>query len=101
MQWIELTEAIEEPKVWDIQDEPSPQGSDDTARLLAISAFNGFCELIAAFAERGMLTRGELSRLHESMTAPLDNPEMRDDTVVACFRASVTEVLGSAMSMAE
>lgn len=77
--------------------EASPEGADDFARLLAIAVFNGVCRVITAVAQRGLLSEAELAGIHDAMTTPLDDPEMRDDEVLACCRFTLDEVLADAV----
>lgn len=80
-----------------IDDGPSPEGSDDIARILAVVAFNGVCRLITSAARSGILSRCDVEGLHDAMTDPLDNPEVRDDEVIACARDTLETVLSNAL----
>jgi hypothetical protein len=80
-----------------VEIEPSPTGSDDVARIIAVVAFNGVCRLITALASSGNLSRVELEGLHDAMTDPLDNPEVRDDEVIACARDTLETILSNAL----
>lgn len=94
--WIVGSAGKAEPTYLPVRIEPSPAGADDTARLLTIATFNGLCRLVTAVAERGMLSGDDLAGLHEVMTSPLDDPEMRDDEVIACCRFTVESVMAQA-----
>lgn len=94
--WSEGAGGAVEPTYLPVSIEPSPEGADDTARLLAIATFNGLCRVIIAAARQGLLAREELVVLHDAMTAPLDDLEMRDDEVIACCRSTLEEVLSNA-----
>src|SRR5438067_2253510 len=51
----------------------------DAMQLVQIATFNGLCRVIAALAENGMITSGQIENIHDCMTTPLDDEDWRDD----------------------
>jgi hypothetical protein len=90
-----------EPTILPVLVEPSPEGADDTARLLGVAIFNGLCRVITALADRALLSRDELLGIEDAMTTPLDDPEWRDDEVIQSFRDIATEVIARAAAAVE
>ena len=66
-------------------------------QLLAISIFNGLCRVIAALGEKGILTPDQLDNIEDAMTAPLDDPNWRDDSFIADSRDTIAKVLSIAV----
>lgn len=85
----------DEPTFRPVLIEPSPPGSDDTARLLSVATFIGLCRVITTLADRRLLCPDELRGIEDAMSTPLDDAEWRDDEVIASFRATATEVLAA------
>lgn len=97
--WTVPVTGPSEPTLLPVVIERSPEGADDTARLLGIATFNGLCRLIAAMADRGLLLSDELQGIEHAMTTPLDDPEWRNDEVIAFFRDTACEVMARAASV--
>lgn len=72
--------------------------ANDAIQLVTVATFNGLCRLIAALAERGRLSPMSLDDIHEAMTAPLDDPDWRDDEFIASTRDTLNTVLAQAVS---
>lgn len=72
--------------------------ANDAVQLVTVATFNGLCRLIAALAERGRLSPTSLDDIHEAMTAPLDDPDWRDDEFIANIRDTLNTVLAQAVS---
>jgi hypothetical protein len=75
--------------------------SNDAVQLMLVSTFNGLCRLIASMSRNGSLTRAQIQNIHDAMTEPLDDPQLRDDEFVAFTRSTVEEVLARAMKDAQ
>lgn len=75
----------------------SDEASSDSIQLIAVATFNGLCRTIAALASNQLIDAPQIADIHESMTAPLDDPDHRDDQVVANVRNTLEEVLATAM----
>jgi hypothetical protein len=71
--------------------------SNDAIQLVVISLFNGFCRLMRALAQNGLLTDDQVLDVHDAMTTPLDDPDFRDDDCVTCVRATLEKVLSKAL----
>lgn len=71
--------------------------SSDAVQLMLVSTFNGLCRLIASLSRNGLLSRAQIQNIHDAMTEPLDDPQLRDDEFVAFTRSTVEEVLARAM----
>lgn len=80
-----------------MDEDASPEGGDDVAQIVAVVAFNGVARLITSLARAGKLSRVELQGLHDAMTDPLDNPQVRDDAVIACARDTLETILSDAL----
>jgi len=80
---------------------PSEDGSEevenDAMQLFTIAIFNGLCRVIAALAENGLLTPDQLDNIEDAMTAPLDDPDWRDDSFIADTRETIAKVLSTAV----
>lgn len=98
--WTGPTTGPAEPTILPVLVEPSPNGADEVARLLGVATFNGLCRLIAALADRGLLSHDELLGTEDAMTTPLDDPEWRDDELIQSFRDTATEVIARAAATA-
>jgi hypothetical protein len=95
-------EAANPPRLPHLESEPSgvlgdEEVSNDAVQLMLVSTFNGLCRLIASLSENGFLTRGQVQNIHDAMTEPLDDPQLRDDEFVAFTRSTVEEVLARAV----
>jgi hypothetical protein len=66
-------------------------------QLFTVATFNGLCRVIAALAENGLLTPDQLSNIEDAMTAPLDDPDWRDDSFIADARETIAKVLSKAV----
>lgn len=78
-----------------------PDGEElagDAAQLVMIATFNGLCRLIAAVSRNGLVEPVQLANIHEAVTAPLDDPDWRDDSFIARARKTFEAVLARAMS---
>lgn len=73
------------------------QVDQDTMELVTISTFNGLCRVITALAENGFLTAEQLAGMHEGMTTPLDDPDLRDDDFITLTRDTIETVLAAAL----
>lgn len=83
---------------------PDPQPHDgteevanDAMQLFAVSTFNGLCRVVAALAENGLLTPDQLDNIEDAMTAPLDDPDWRDDPFIADTRDTIAKVLSTSV----
>ena len=70
---------------------------NDAMQLVTISIFNGSCRLITALAENGLLTAEQLAGIHDAMTTPLDDPDLRDDDYITFTRETIETVLAAAV----
>ena len=70
---------------------------DDAIQLLVIASFNGVCRLIAALSQNGFLSPDQVAGVHDAMTTPLDDPEWRDDSLIAGARDVLEQVLSMAL----
>lgn len=81
--------------------EPENDGSEevpsDAMQLLNVATFNGLCRVISALAANGMLDPSQLESIHDAVTAPLDDPDWRDDSFIAHTRRTLENVLAEAM----
>lgn len=75
--------------------------ANDAVQLTLIATFNGLCRLIAALARNGLLASDQLANIEDAMTAPLDDPDWRDDSSVVGAREAVEKVLARALSDAK
>jgi hypothetical protein len=82
-------------------DDIPPKEAADVAVLTAIAAFNGLCRLTTVLAENGILTLEELRGLHDAMTTPLDDPDMRDNELIVSARDNLEAVLSRAVAIIE
>ena len=73
------------------------QVDQDAIELVTISTFNGLCRVITALAENGFLTAEQLAGMHEAMTTPLDDPDLRDDDFITLTRDTIETVLAAAV----
>jgi hypothetical protein len=96
--WLSVGEGPAEPTLLPVAIEPSPEGADDIARLLGVATFNGLCRMLTALADRGLLCADELQGIEDAMTTPLDDPEWRDDDLIAAFRDTVTGVAAQSLA---
>jgi hypothetical protein len=96
--WLGADDAPAEPTLLPVVIEPSPEGADDTARLLGVATFNGLCRLLTALADRRLLCADELRGIEDAMTTPLDDPEWRDDDLISAFRNTVTGVAAQSLA---
>lgn len=78
-------------------DDRSEEVANDAMQLLAIGVFNGVCRLIAALAENGLLTPEQLDGMENAMTAPLDDPDWRDDSFIVDARETIAKVLSTSV----
>lgn len=76
---------------------PDEQVDQDTIELVTISTFNGLCRMITALAENGLLTAEQLAGIHDAMTTPLDDPDLRDDDFITFTRDTIETVLAAAL----
>lgn len=76
---------------------PDEQVDQDTIELVTISTFNGLCRTITALAENGLLTAEQLAGIHDAMTTPLDDPDLRDDDFITFTRETIETVLAAAL----
>lgn len=76
---------------------PDEQVDQDTIELVTISTFNGLCRMIIALAENGFLTAEQLAGIHDAMTTPLDDPDLRDDDFITFTRDTIETVLAAAV----
>ena len=73
------------------------EASNDEIQLITVSLFNGLCRLISAVAKNGMLTDDQVIDIHDAMTTPLDDPDLRDEALVTFARETLEEVLSDAL----
>jgi hypothetical protein len=66
-------------------------------QLLQIANFNGMCRVIASLAQNGLITERQIENVHDCMTAPLDDPDWRDDSFLAGTREVLENVLARAV----
>lgn len=99
--WQQLRPGRDEPLRFPRDSGPSPEGSDDVARILSVVCFKGVCRLITALSRRSLLTAEEIQGMNEVMTNPLDDPDVRDDEVIACALNTLARVLANAVVMLE
>ncbi|MCL6684097.1 hypothetical protein [Sphingomonas alba] len=78
-------------------DLPDDEVSNDAVQLIMVSLFNGLCRLTAALAENGLLTDDQVLGLHDAMTTPLDDPDLRDDDLISFTRSTLEKVLARAL----
>jgi hypothetical protein len=71
--------------------------NNDAVQLVTISLFNGLCRLTAALAENGLLTDDQVLGMHDAMTTPLDDPDLRDDDFIVGARETMEGVLSRAL----
>lgn len=76
---------------------PDDEVSNDAVQLITVSLFNGLCRLTSALAENGMLTDDQVLDMHDAMTTPLDDPDLRDDDFITFARQTVERVLSRAL----
>lgn len=70
---------------------------NDVMQLITVASFTGLCQVIFALADSGALTPGQLQEIEDCMSAPLDDPDWRDDSSMARARDLLERVLASAM----
>lgn len=75
----------------------SAEVANDAMQLFTIATFNGLCRVIAALAQNGLLTPEQLDNIEDAMTAPLDDPDWRDDSFIADTRDTIAQVLSTAV----
>lgn len=71
--------------------------SNDAIQLITVSLFNGLCRLTSALAENGLLTDDQVLGMHDAMTTPLDDPDLRDDDFITFARQTLEKVLAQAL----
>jgi len=81
---------------------PSPgltdeEVSNDAIQLVTVSVFNGLCRMITALAANGVLSAEQLDGIHDAMTTPLDDPDLRDDDFITLTRDTIETVLAAAV----
>lgn len=76
---------------------PDDEVSNDAVQLITVSLFNGLCRLTSALAENGMLTDDQVIGMHDAMTTPLDDPDLRDDYFITFARQTLEHVLSRAL----
>jgi hypothetical protein len=69
----------------------------DVMHLVTIANFNGLCRVIAALARNGLLEPSQIENIEDCMTAPLDDPEWRDNESMAESRDILVTVLARAV----
>jgi len=69
----------------------------DVMHLVTIANFNGLCRVIAALARNGLLEPSQIGNIEDCMTAPLDDPEWRDNESMAQTRDTLVTVLARAV----
>lgn len=69
----------------------------DVMHLITVSSFIGLSQLIFALADYGALAPSQLEEIEDCMTAPLDDPDWRDDSSMAKARDLLERALASAM----
>lgn len=69
----------------------------DVMHLITIANFNGLCRVIAALSQNGTLAPYQIENIEDCMTAPLDDPEWRDNSSMAETRDVLEAVLARAM----
>jgi hypothetical protein len=79
------------------QGDGSEEVANDAMQLFTIATFNGLCRVIAALAQNGLLTPEQLDNIEDAMTAPLDDPDWRDDSFIADARDTIAQVLSTAL----
>lgn len=76
---------------------PDEEVANDAIQLVTVSTFNGLCRMISALAENGLLTAEQLAGIHDAMTTPLDDPDLRDDDFITFTRDTIETVLAAAV----
>lgn len=76
---------------------PDEEVDNDAIQLITVSLFNGLCRLTSALAKNGLLLDGQVLGLHDAMTTPLDDPDLRDDDFVVLARQTLEDVLSQAL----
>lgn len=76
---------------------PDDEVSNDAIQLITVSLFNGLCRLTSALAENGMLTDDQILGMHDAMTTPLDDPDLRDDDFITFARQALEKLLAQAL----
>lgn len=79
-------------------DDIPPKEAAEIALLTAIATYNGLCRLITILGEAGILTQGDVDGLHDAMTTPLDDPDMRDHEVITTARETLERVLANTVA---
>lgn len=69
--------------------------SNDAIQLVTVSVFNGLCRTISALAANGLFTAEQLDGIHDAMTTPLDDPDLRDDDFITFARETVEKALAA------
>ena len=70
--------------------------SHDAIQLVTVSIFNGLCRVIRALAANGLLSPEQLDGIHDAMTTPLDDPDLRDDDFITFTRETIEKALAAA-----
>jgi hypothetical protein len=70
---------------------------NDVMHLVTIANFNGLCRVIAALAQNGVLAPHQLENIEDCMSAPLDDPEWRDNRSMVDTRDVLETVLAQAL----
>lgn len=77
-------------------DLPDDEVSNDAVQLITVSLVNGLCRLTSALAENGLLSDDQVLDMHDAMTTPLDDPDLRDDDFITFARRTLENVLAQA-----
>lgn len=72
---------------------------NDVMHLITVSNFIGLSQLIFALADNGALAPDQLEEIEENMSAPLDDPDWRDDPSMTKARELLDRTLASAMAL--
>ena len=78
----------------------SDEVANDAMQLMTVANYNGLCRVISALARNGALSPGQLNDIHDSMTAPLDDPDWRDYDFISGAKNTLETVLARAMKEA-
>ena len=71
--------------------------SNDAMQLILVSVFNGLCRVTRALAHNGLLDADQIENIHDAMTTPLDDLDLRDDEMVTFARGQLEKVLSASM----
>lgn len=67
----------EEPKLSASPILSGDEVSNDAMQLILVSVFNGLCRVTRSLAQNGLLDAEQIENIHDAMTTPLDDPDLR------------------------